>query len=174
VHYPVARLCRALGVSRAGYYAWKQRRTSPRAQADAVLTAEIRAVHARSRQTYGAPRIHADLAARGIAVGRKRVARLMRTSQLRGCGRPRRGTRTTVADLAATPAPNLVARRFSPVAPNHLWVGDITYVPTDEGWLYVAILLDAYSRRIVGWGMAGHLRTDLVMDALMMALRRRH
>ena len=171
--YPIALLCRTLGVSRAGYYAWKQRGVSARAQADAVLTVEIQHVHAHSRQTYGAPRIHADLAARGIAVGRKRVARLMRAAQLAGCGRRRRAVRTTVADLAATPAPNVIARDFYPAAPNRLWVGDITYVPTDEGWLYVATLLDAYSRRIVGWAMAGHLRTELALDALAMALARR-
>jgi putative transposase len=172
-HYPITVLCRALGVSRAGLYAWKQRRMSARAQADAALTAEIRRVHARSRQTYGAPRIHADLAARGIAVGRKRVARLMRTANLIGCGRRRRVVRTTVADPTATPAPNVVCRDFYPNAPNRLWVGDITYVPTDEGWLYVATLLDAHSRRVVGWSMADHLRTGLALDALVLALRRR-
>jgi putative transposase len=172
--YPITVLCRALGVSRAGYYAWKQRRVSARAQADAALTAEIRRVHLRSRQTYGAPRIHADLAARGIAVSRKRVARLMRMANLVGCGRRRRVVRTTVADPTATPAPNVICRDFYPDAPNRLWVGDITYVPTAEGWLYVATLLDAYSRRVVGWAMADHLRTDLALDALVLALRRRH
>ena len=172
-HYPITVLCRALGVSRAGFYAWKQRGVSARAQADAALTVEIRQVHARSRQTYGAPRIHADLAARGIAVSRKRVARLMRSAQLVGCGRRRRVVRTTVADPTATPAPNVICRDFYPDAPNRLWVGDNTYVPTDEGWLYVATLLDAYSRRVVGWSMADHLRTDLALDALVLALRRR-
>ena len=171
--YPIALLCRALGVSRAGFSAWKGRGVSARARADTALTAEIGRVHVRSRRTYGAPRIHADLAARGIAVGRKRVARLMRTAQLVGCGRRRRVVRTTVADPAATPAPNVIARDFYPAAPDRLWVGDITYVPTGEGWLYVATLLDAYSRRVVGWAMADHLRTDLALDALAMALRRR-
>jgi putative transposase len=171
--YPITVLCRALGVSRAGFSAWKQRGVSARRQADAVLTAEIRQVHTRSRQTYGAPRIHAELAARGIAVSRKRVARLMRTAQLVGCGRRRRVVRTTVADPTATPAPNVISRDFYPAAPNRLWVGDITYVPTDEGWLYVATLLDAHSRRVVGWSMADHLRTDLALDALVLALRRR-
>ena len=126
-HYPITVLCRALGVSRAGFYAWKRRGVSARARADAALTAEIRQVHARSRQTYGAPRIHADLAARGIAVSRKRVARLMRTAQLVGCGRRRRVVRTTVADPTATPAPNVICRDFYPETPNRLWVGDITY-----------------------------------------------
>jgi putative transposase len=171
--YPITVLCRALGVSRAGFYAWQRRGVSARVQADAALTAEIRQVYTRSRQTYGAPRIHADLTARGIAVGRKRVARLMRMAKLVGCGRRRRSVRTTVADPAASPAPNDICRDFSPAAPNRLWVGDITYVPTDEGWLYAAILLDAYSRRVVGWAMAGHLQTDLARDALVLALRRR-
>ena len=171
--YPITRLCRALGVSRAGYDAWKRRGPAARLQRDAVLTAEIREVQLRSRQTYGAPRIHADLAARGIAVSRKRVARLMKSAQLVGCGRRRRSVRTTVADPTASPAPNVICRDFYPAAPNRLWVGDITYVPTDEGWLYVAALLDAYSRRVVGWAMADHLRADLALDALVLALRRR-
>ena len=171
--YPITVLCRTLGVSRAGFYAWKQRGVSARTHADAALTVAIRQVHTRSRQTYGAPRIHADLAARGIVVGRKRVARLMRTAQLVGCSRRRRVVRTTVADPTASPAPNIICRDFYPEAPNRLWVGDITYVPTDEGWLYVATLLDAYSRRVVGWSMADHLRTDLALDALVLALRRR-
>ena len=172
-HYPITVLCRALGVSRAGCYAWKQRGVSARAQADAALILEIRQVHAGSRQTYGAPRIHADLAARGIAVSRKRVARLMRTAQVVGCGRRRRVVRTTVADPTASPAPTISSRDFYPTAPHRLWVGDITYVPTDEGWRSVATLLDAYSRRVVGWSMADHLRTDLALDALVLALRRR-
>jgi putative transposase len=108
-----------------------------------------------------------------MAVSRKRVARLMRAAHLVGCGRRRRTVRTTVADPTASPAPNVICRDFYPDAPNRLWVGDITYVPTDEGWLYVATLLDAYSRRVVGWAMADHLRTDLARDALVLALRRR-
>jgi transposase InsO family protein len=171
--YPITVLCRALGVSRAGFYAWKQRGVGTRVQADAVLMEDIRAVHTRSRQTYGAPRIHADLAARGIAVGRKRVARLMRAAQLAGCSRQRRSVRTTVADPTATAAPNVIRRDFYPAGPNRLWIGDITYVSTAEGWLYVATLLDAFSRRVVGWSMADHLRTDLALDALVLALRRR-
>lgn len=158
--YPIMVLCRVLGVARAGSSAWKRRGVSARAQADAVLTAEIQ-------------QVHADLAARGIAVSRQRVARLMKSSHLVGCGRRRRTVCTTVADPTATPALNVIARNFYPAAPNRLWVGDITYVPTDEGWLYVATLLDAYSRRVVGWSMADHLRTDLALDALVLALRRR-
>jgi putative transposase len=171
--FPIAVLCRTVGVSRAGYYAWRRRGVSARAQQDAALTVRIEHIHARSRQTYGAPRVHAELAAGAVAVGRKRVARLMRTAELVGCRRQRRVVGTTVADPTATPAPNVVARDFHPPAPNRLWVGDVTYVPTEEGWLYVATLLDAYSRRVVGWSMADHLRTELALDALTMALSRR-
>jgi putative transposase len=171
--YPVSLLCRALAVSRAGYYAWARRGVSARARADQRLTGHIQAVHARSRATYGAPRVHAALAADGVRVGRKRVARLMRRAGLGGCRRGRRTVRTTVADPTASPAANLIARDFTATAPNQLWVGDITYVPTEEGWLYVAVLLDACSRRVVGWAMADHLRTELALDALAMALTAR-
>ncbi len=173
-HYPITVLCRTLGVSRAGLDAWKQRAVSPRAPADTRRTAEIRQVYVRSRHTYGAPRIHADLAARGIAVSRTRVARLMRVAQLAGCRRRRRVVRTTVADpTAPPPAPHVIRRDCYPVAPNRRWVGDSTYVPTAEGWLYVATLLDAYSRRVVGWSRADHLRVNLALDARVLALRRR-
>jgi len=171
--YPVAVLCRALEVSRAGYYAWACRGVSTRAQADAALTQQIRTIHAASRGTYGAPRVHAELRASGQRVGRQRVARLMRAAALRGCSRRRQRVCTTVTDPTATAAPNLVARTFEASRPNELWVGDITYIPTGEGWLYLATLLDAYSRRIVGWAMADHLRTELALDALTMALQRR-
>jgi putative transposase len=171
--HPVALSCRVLGVSRAGYYAWQGRPPAPRARADADLTAVIHRLHAQSRGTYGAPRIHADLQAEGRRHGRKRVARLMRQAGLAGCPRPRRRPRTTVADPAATAAPNLVQRDFNPLAPDRLWLADITYVPTQEGWLYLAAVLDAFSRRVVGWAMADHLRTDLVLDALTMALATR-
>jgi putative transposase len=168
--YPVAILCRVLCVSRAGYYAWAGRGVSARARADADLAAQIAAAHARSRATYGAPRIHAALRAAGTRTSRRRVARLMRAGGLTGCHRRRR-VRTTVADPARRPAPNLVARDFAAPAPNRLWLGDITFVPTAEGWLYLAILLDAHSRRVVGRAMADHLRTELALDALAMALR---
>jgi putative transposase len=171
--YPIALLCRVLQVSRAGCYAWIRRGLSARARADEQLTEQIRQVHARSRTTYGAPRVHADLRAAGIRVGRKRVARLMRAVGMTGRGRRRRTVRTTVADPTATPAPNVVARDFHPATLDQLWVGDITYVPTEEGWLYVAVLIDACSRRVVGWAMADHLRTELALDALMMALTTR-
>jgi putative transposase len=172
-HYPVALLCRVLGISRAGYYAWVHRGTSRRGQANAVLIERIRQVHSQSRGTYGAPRVHAALAAEGRRSGCKRIARLMRIAGLQGCVRRRKHPQTTVVNPAAVPAPNLVQRQFTPAAPNRLWIGDITYLRTGEGWLYLAVLLDAYSRRVVGWAMADHLRVELALDALKMALRRR-
>jgi putative transposase len=172
-HHPVALSCRVLGVSRAGYYGWRGREPSARARADAALTAVIHRLHHESRGVYGAPRIHAELQARGRRHGRKRVARLMRQGGLAGCHRRRRRPRTTVADPAATPAPNLVQRHFDPLAPDRLWLADITYIPTEEGWLYLAAVLDAFSRRVVGWAMANHLRTELVLDALDLALCQR-
>ena len=165
-------LCRVIGVSRAGYYAWSKRGLSQRAQGDADLTAEIRIIHAKSRHTYGSPRVHATLRACGQRVGRKRVARLMRAASLRGRA-PKRHVRTTVSDPQATPAPNLVARQFTASAMNRLWLTDITYLPTQEGWLYLAAMLDACSRRVVGWAMADHLRTELALEALEMALTTR-
>jgi putative transposase len=172
-HLPVALSCRVLGVSRAGFYAWRDRPLSARAQADAELTAAIHAIHAKSRGTYGSPRVHAELGESGRRCGRKRVARLMCAAGLAGCPRRRRRPRTTVTDPAATPAPNLVQRAFHVLAPDRLWLADISYVPTEEGWLYLATGLDAFSRRVVGWAMADHLRTELVRDALELALRRR-
>ena len=170
--YPIALLCRVLQVSRSGYYAWAGRGVSARAQADEELTVQIAAAHARSRRTYGAPRVHAELRAGGVRCARKRVARLMRAAGLVGCHQRRRA-RTTVADPAQPPAPNLVAREFAAPAPNRLWIGDLTYVATWEGWLYLAVLLDAHSRRVIGWAMADHLRAELALDALAMALQRR-
>lgn len=172
-HHPVALSCRVLGVARAGYYAWRARPPSARARADAELTEVIHRLHAESRGTYGSPRIHADLQADGRRHGRKRVARLMRRAGLAGCPRRRPRPRTTIADPAAATAPNLVQRHFDPLAPDHLWLADITYVPTGEGWLYLAAVLDAFSRRVVGWAMADHLRTELVLDALDLALATR-
>lgn len=167
--YPVARLCRVLGVSTSGYYAWRTRQPSARARKDVVLTAEIVRIHQASRLTYGAPRIHAELAASGVSCGRKRVARLMRAAGVVGCHR-RRTTRTTLREPRAVPAPDRVERQFVADAPDQLWTADITYVPTWTGFLYLAVVLDVYSRRIVGWAMADHLRTELVVSALEMAL----
>ena len=170
--FRVATLTRVLGVSTSGYYAWRQRPPSARAQADADLTARVRAIHADSRGTYGAPRIHAELAEAGVAVGRKRVARVMRAAGIAGVSR-RRGPRTTRRDVQARPAPDRVERHFAADAPNRLWVADITYVPTLVGFLYLAIVLDVFSRRVVGWAMATHLRTELVVEALEMAVEQR-
>jgi transposase InsO family protein len=170
--YPIVVLCRVLRVARSAYYAWARRGVSARAQADAALATQIAVVHARSRRTYGAPRVHAELRADGVRCARKRVARLMRAAGLAGCHRRHRA-RTTVADPAHVPAPNLVAREFAAPAPDRLWIGDITYVPTGEGWLYLAVLVDVYSRRVVGWAMADHLRAELALDALAMALQTR-
>jgi putative transposase len=166
--YPIATMCRLLGVSSSGYYAWVEREASQRARSDGILMAEIRAAHAASRGTYGAPRIHAELAAKGIRVGRKRVARLMSQAGLVGASR-RKFVMTTARD-GSRPAPDLVDRNFMADEPNRLWVADITYVPTWAGFLYLAVVLDAYSRRIVGWSMATTLGTQLVLDALNMAV----
>ncbi len=170
--YPVATMCRLLGVSPSGFYAWLRRPASARARRDAELAGKIEVIHARSRGTYGVPRIHAELRAEGERVGRKRVARLMKARGLRGVSR-RRGCRTTRRSEAARPAPDLVERDFTAGAPDRLWVADITYVPTREGFLYLAVVLDVFSRRVVGWAMASHLRTELVLSALEMALWRR-
>jgi putative transposase len=170
--YSIATMCRVLEVSTSGYYAWCQRPPSRRARKDAELSLRMRAIHERSRGTYGVPRIHAELAAAGIQVGRKRVARLMRAAGLAGVSR-RKWKTTTVRDCDARPAPDLVDRNFVAPGPNRLWVADITYIPTWAGFLYLAVVLDAFSRRIVGWAMATHLRTELVLEALNMALWQR-
>ena len=170
--YPIKTMCRAFGVSRAGFYAWRDREPSQRARNDAVLTTRIRAIHEASRESYGAPRIHAELKEAGVGVGRKRIARLMKEEGLAGISR-RRGTRTTFRDERMRPASDLVDRNFRTEAPDRLWVADITYVPTWAGFLYLAVVLDAFSRRIVGWSMGLDLKTQLVLDALNMALTQR-
>jgi putative transposase len=170
--HPIATLCRVLEVSPSGYYAWLVRPASARATADAALSDQIRAAHQRSRGTYGERRVHAELAALGVAVGRKRIARLMGAMNLAGVSRRKRG-QTTVRDQEAQAAPDLVARDFTATASDQLWVADITYIPTWAGFLYLAVVLDAWSRRIVGWAMATHLRTELVLQALDMALTQR-
>ena len=168
----IATMCRVLGVSPGGFYARLRRPPSARARADVELSARIAAIHHRSRATYGAPRIHAELAEQGIRVGCKRVARLMRAAGFRGVSR-RNWIITTVRDRDARPAPDLVERNFTAVRPNRLWVADITYIPTWAGFLYVAVVLDAFSRKIVGWAMETYLRTELVLKALDMALGQR-
>jgi len=169
--YPIAVMCRILGVSPSGYYAWVKRPASARSLMDAALTAAIRTAHAGSKGTYGAPRLRIDLAEAGIRVSRKRVARLMRNAGLSGVSR-RKSTVTTVRG-GARQAPDLVDRNFTADQPNMLWVADITYIPTWAGFLYLAVVLDAFSRRIVGWSMATTLHMQVVLDALNMALWQR-
>ena len=170
----VSLLCSVLGVTRAGYYAGRRRGPSRRALGDAELSSLIGRVFVESLETYGAPRVHAELReAHGIRVGRKRVARLMRQLELEGVSRRGKRRRTTIPDPAAAPAPDLVGRRFNADRPNELWLADITYLPTREGWLFLAVVLDAYSRRIVGWSMRDDLKAELVVDALGMAVTRR-
>jgi putative transposase len=170
--HSVRAMCRALDVSPSGYYAAQRRPPSQRAVVDDELRSQIRVIHDESRGTYGMPRIHAELAAGGVHVGRKRVARLMRLEQLEGVSR-RRKTFTTRRDRDARPAPDLVERDFTAAGPDQLWVADVTYVPTWAGFLYLAVVLDVWSRRVVGWAMATHLRTELVLDALNMAVEQR-
>lgn len=165
-------MCRVLGVSASGYHAWRQREASARAVEDGELLEQIRRFHRRSRGTYGAPRIHRDLRAAGVRVGRKRVARLLKQAGLRGVSR-RKWPVTTVRAEHARPAPDLVQRAFSATGPNQLWVADITYIPTWAGTLFLAVVLDVWSRRIIGWAMATHLRTSLVLAALEMAIEQR-
>jgi putative transposase len=170
--YSVRRMCDLLGVSPSGYYAWKPREASSRTLADEELRGKIGAIYERSRGTYGAPRIHAELAANGTHVSRKRVARLMREAGWVGASRRRRIV-TTVRDSKARPAPDLVNRDFTAGGRDRLWVADITYIPTALGFLYLSVVVDAWSRRVVGWSMATHLRTQLVLAALDMALEQR-
>ena len=170
--FPISTTCKTLGVSRSGFYAWRDRAPSARSIANAELTARIKAIHAASRETYGAPRIHAGLIDEGIHVGRKRVERLMKAAGIAGISR-RKGPRTTFRDQRVRPACDLVDRNFHADEPDRLWVADITYVPTWAGFLYLAVVLDAFSRRIVGWAMGHNLRAQLVLDALNMALTQR-
>lgn len=169
--HDVTKLCRALGVSTSGFYAQQTREPSARAKADAELTQRITTIHEQSRGTYGAPRVHAVLSAEGVHMGRKRVARLMKAAGLEGVSRRKKHSSTR--DCDARPAPDLVDRNFEATAPNQLWVADITYVPTWSSFLYLAVVLDVFSRRIVGWSVASHLRTELVIDALNIAVGQR-
>ena len=170
--HPVSLLCSVLGVSRAGFYAWKHRPASPRARRDAELLEQIGAIHDESKGTYGWPRVHAELRHRGIRASRKRVARLMRAAGLSGMVRRRKG-RTTIRVPGIATAPDLVRRDFAPAAPNQLWVADLTEIATWEGKLYLAAVIDCYSRRCVGWAMAEHMRAELVVEALEMAIWQR-
>ncbi len=171
--FPVSLLCSVLEVSKSGFYAWTTRSPSDRTLSDAWLSERIREIHGGARGVYGARRIHAELRHRhGVRVGRKRVERLMREAGLSGLLKRRRG-RTTLRVPGVRVADDLVDRRFSREGPNRLWVADITYLSTWEGWLYLAAVQDAFSRRIVGWAMAEHMRSELVVEALEMAVHRR-
>ena len=171
--YPVRVMCRMLKISKSGFYAWLRRPMSDRARSDIALTAKIHAIHRRSREAYGAPMIHAELADdHAIHVGCKRVARLMRVAGLRGV-QIKRFIRTTIPDSYSAAVVDRVDRRFQAPGPDRLWVADITYIPTWSGFLYLAMVLDVWSRRIVGWAMEGHLRTELVLAATNMALAQR-
>jgi putative transposase len=170
--FHITAMCRVLGVSTSGYYAWQSREQCKRAREDEVLSERIVQIHRQSRRTYGAPRIHAELQEDGLRVGRKRVARLMRAGNVAGVSR-RRTFHTTRRDPAARPAPDLVDRKFAATGPNQLWVADMTYIPTLGGFLYLAVVLDVWSRKIVGWAMSTRLVTQIVLDALAMALDRR-
>lgn len=164
--------CRVLGVPASGYYAWVARRPSRRATQDVAFLEQIRECYQASRATSGTPRIHRDLRAVGVYVGRKRVARLLQQAGLRGVSR-RKWVQTTVRSDHGRPAPDLVQRQFAATAPNQLWVADITYIPTWAGLLYLAVVLDVWSRRVIGWATATHLRTELVLAALNMAIDQR-
>ena len=161
-----------LKISPSGYYAWRDRPKSKRREADDRLLEKIRQIHERSRGTYGSPRILAELRFAGVRVGKKRVQRLMKKADLTGASR-RKWVTTTRRDPRASPAPDLVKRRFVAEKPDQLWVADITYVPTWAGFLYLSVVMDAFSRKIVGWSMATHLRTELVLDSMQMALAQR-
>jgi putative transposase len=170
--YPVGVLCDVLGVSRSGYYAWSGRPEPARAQSDAQLKAQIAAVHEKSRSTYGSPRVHAALRGKGVRVGKKRVERLMREDGIKA-RQKRRFRRTTDSNHTHPIAPNVLDRNFTVTAPNKVWVTDVTYIATDEGWLYLAAILDLFSRRVVGWATSATNDRALALDALELALRAR-
>jgi putative transposase len=170
--YAISTMCRTLDVSTSGYDAWLNRVPSARTRRDLELGDRIEAIHRRSRNTYGRPRVKAELKEAGITLSNDRLARLMSERNLVGASR-RKGIRTTVRDRDARPAPDLVDRKFVADAPNKLWVADITYIPTYAGFLFLAVVLDAFSRRIVGYAMSSNMKTQLVLDALNMAIERR-
>ncbi len=167
--FPIRTMARVFKVSASGYYAWRARPASTRATADLELLRRIRTIHAASRGTYGAPRVHAEFKADGLAIGKKRIARLMQAAHLVGASR-RRSITTTMRDLEHRPANDLVRRNFFVEKPNELWVADITFLPTIAGFLFLAVVMDAWSRRIVGWAFSADLKTRVVLDALDMAL----
>jgi putative transposase len=171
-HYPVTMLCRVLQVSRAGFYACQKRPPAARTLKDQKLKLEVAAIFAQNRGRYGSPRVHAELHQRGERTARKRIARLMRVAGLRARG-PRRFRLTTDSNHALAITGNLLARRFAVAAPDRGWVADITYLWTHEGWLYLAVILDLYSRRIIGWALGERLERKLALDALRMALSQR-
>jgi putative transposase len=171
-NYPISLMCRLLGVSRSGFHAWEARPPSDRALDDAWLTERIRALYERSDSSYGARRIHLDLREEEVRVGRKRVERLMRAAGLSGYVTRRKG-RTTIRVAGVRPAEDLVERNFVPVAPNRLWMSDIKEIPTWEGKLYLATVLDGFSRKVVGWSMRDDMQAELVVDALEMGIARR-
>jgi putative transposase len=166
----IAVMCRVLSVSRSGYYAWRKRPVSPRKMANDIVLEQIKAAHQKSRQTYGSPRIQAELVAQGIRCGHNRVARLMRLNGLRAKQKRAFKVKTTDSNHHQPVAPNLLDQDFQTEQPDQKWLTDITYIATAEGWLYLAVVLDLYSRRIVGWAMSDRLERQLVIDALQMAL----
>lgn len=171
--YGVKQMCKAFNVGRSGYYAWRMRPASQREKEDQKLVEKIQQAYQHSRQTYGSPRIHAALRRTGILCGRKRVARLMRKQGIAARKQHKRFPMTTQRQPGAIPAPNWLNQDFTASAPDQKWVTDITYIDTAEGWLYLAPVLDLYSRQVVGWAMADHQATSLVEAALQMALTRR-
>jgi len=171
--FSVKRMCRVLEVTRSGYYGWQPEQVGPRALENQVLVEQIRVEYKRSRQTYGSPRIWASLRGQGSACGRHRVARLMRTAGIRAHKRHKRFLVTTQRQPGVIPAPNRLNQNFSATLANTKWVGDITYIDTAQGWLYLAIILDLFSRKVIGWAMSEHIDTALVETALHMALRTR-
>lgn len=171
--YSIDELCLALAVSRSGFYAWRNHRPSRRTQDDTHFAGKIIVAHARSLRTYGSPRIRLDLHAEGLPIGRRRIARIMHQQKISGRSRKRRSPQTTNSQHDHPVAPNLLKDHGPAQAVNKIWRTDITYVPTDEGWLYVAAIMDAYSRKIVGWAFGSTLATSLCLDALNMALQTR-
>jgi transposase InsO family protein len=172
--FRIERMCRVLGVGRSGYYAWRSRPASQQARANEALLVQIQAEYETSRATYGSPRIQVALQRQGVRCSRKRIARLMQLHQIRARARKKQRPVTTQREAGAMPAPNLLNQEFSASVPNQKWVSDITYIETAEGWLYLAVVLDLFSRRIVGWAMADHMEASLVEAAWNMALAQRH